>query len=288
MDYRLDFEREVIGNFIATYEQGGTPNPCIHCNRIFKYGRLIDDVLALGAEAFATGHYVRVKYNETESEYEIHRALNARKDQSYNLYHLTQETLSRLYFPLGTIDSKETVRQYFEKIHIETAKKKDSLGICFIDHKRHDVFLKEKESRAMVGGRFVDKAGNFLGYHQGIAAYTLGQKRKLAEGLSGKYVVIDISSKTNEVTLGEESDLLKYEIHAKAFNLINSYHAFPLKVKVIVSQWSEVYEGILMPHDDGSAHIKFEKPVRAPSCGQAVVCYQDSLLIGGGVITQVM
>ncbi len=286
LDYRKDFQQEVIGNFIETYEHGGTPNPCIQCNRIFKYGRLIDDAIKLGAEAFATGHYVRVIYNPSTSEYEIHRALNARKDQSYNLYHLSQDILSKLYFPLGTIESKDTVRQYFEKVHFETANKKDSLGICFIEHKKHDVFLKDLQSSAMRPGSFVDKYGNLLGDHQGIACYTLGQKRKLAEGLSGKYVVTGISPETNEVILGDETDLEKYELKSNSFNLINSYHQFPLKVQAIVSQWSEVYEGELSIQDDGAAVITFDSPVRAPSCGQALVCYQDSLLIGGGIITQ--
>ncbi len=287
LDYRKDFEEVIIGNFIETYEKGHTPNPCLHCNRIFKYGRLIEDAINLGAEAFSTGHYVRVHYNDVQHEYELHRAVNARKDQSYNLYHLTQETLSKLYFPLGNIDSKETVRQHFEKVHIKTAQKKDSLGICFISHKQHTRFLRELNSSAMMRGCFVDKSGNFLGYHQGIASYTLGQKRKLADELSGKFVVIDILPESNAVVLGEENDLLKYKLTAKSFNLVNSYHTFPLKVQVIVSQWSAVYEGILTPYSDGSAEITFESPVRAPSCGQAMVCYQYSLLIGGGIITQV-
>ncbi|GAU76764.1 aminomethyltransferase beta-barrel domain-containing protein [Fusibacter sp. 3D3] len=124
-------------------------------------------------------------------------------------------------------------------------------------------------------------------YHQGIASYTLGQKRKLAEELSGKFVVIGISAETNTVILGGESDLFKYKLTAESFNLINSYHTFPMKVQVIVSQWSAVYEGILMPQPDGSAEITFQSPVRAPSCGQAMVCYQDTLMIGGGIITQV-
>lgn len=182
MDYREAFQNHVISEFIKTYEAGHTPNPCIRCNCLFKYGQLIDDVKALGADAFSTGHYAKIQFNQDSKEFEIHMAVNRRKDQSYNLFHLSQETLAMLHFPLGDVKSKDSVRDIFQSVNIETAKKKDSLGICFIEHKQHELYLNSANSSAMKSGEIVDKSGKFLGYHQGIAGYTVGQKKDSLKG----------------------------------------------------------------------------------------------------------
>lgn len=303
LDYREAFKSQVIHAFIAQYEQGLTPNPCILCNRVFKYGKLIEDCVALGADFFATGHYVRVDYDATLGEYQLFRAKNRSKDQSYNLYHLSQETLSRLVLPLGTKASKDEVRAHFAALNLELAQKKDSLGICFIEHKNHSLFLSEIQSPAMQKGNFIDKDGHVLGYHDGTAGFTIGQKRRLGvdlkgQYLNGKYVVTELRPSTNEVVLGTEDDLSVYEITCSDFKVVSptlknqliaethKTNPAPLDVEVIVSQWSTVYQGKLsLCEDPSNAKLLFEMPVRAPAKGQALVCYIGERLIGGGIIS---
>lgn len=287
MDYRAAFQSQVVSEFIRTYEAGHTPNPCIKCNRLFKYGQLIKDVKRLGAEAFSTGHYAKVHFNRNLEEYEIHMASNRRKDQSYNLFHLNQETLSMLRFPLGDMGSKDAVRALFQSVNVETAKKKDSLGICFIEHKQHELYLKSIDSSAMKPGNVVDKSGNFLGYHQGIAGYTVGQKKGLPERESGKYVTIGVDAVNNQVIVGDEADLIKYVIKSNDFNFISNHQKLPQTVSVKVSQWSTVYTGQLSSLSEEQIIIRFQEPVRAPALGQAVVCYEGTKLIGGGTIHEV-
>ena len=320
LDYRALFKTEIIDAFVQAYELGQTPNPCIICNRIFKYGKLISDSLKLVAEYFATGHYAKSLFNSETGEYEIYRPENLKKDQTYNLYHLNQETLKHLIFPLGTMASKDQVRERFADYHLEIAEKKDSMGICFIEHKNHTEFLKEIGSAAMKRGHFLDQSGHCLGTHTGTANFTIGQKRRLGKDLkgqylNGKYVVTALDAQTQTVVLGEEKDLLYHSISCDAFSLISPHmqgeflHAFKMEnkkhtfvVTVIVSQWSAAYMGQLSidfiedtseihsPTDSiqkikTAACITFESPVRAPSKGQALVCYIENRLIGGGIIT---
>lgn len=333
LDYRTYFNDLVIKNFHDAYAQGNTPNPCLICNEKLKYGRLIEDAVAHGAEYFSTGHYAKCVYNQDTGEYELYRSENKRKDQSYNLYHLNQETLSRLIFPLGDMESKAAVRETFASYHLELAEKKDSMGICFIEHKNHALYLKEHSHPAMSPGDFVLTTGEIVGHHQGTAHFTIGQKRRLGKDLNGqylngKYVVTELNAHSQIVTLGSEEDLLYHTIDCEDFNLISpklqasllqeSPDENTLEVSVIVSQWSAVYEGKLcivksdelfkpeltvevgeIIHSNSSkttcllenkkiktaARLTFESPVRAPSKGQALVCYIGDRLIGGGIIT---
>ncbi|HAS74269.1 MAG TPA: tRNA 2-thiouridine(34) synthase MnmA [Clostridiales bacterium UBA8960] len=305
LDYRAAFESLIIGTFIKEYEQGLTPNPCILCNKTFKYGQLIADCVRLGADYFATGHYAKVDFNRNlgpEGEFLVQRADNRRKDQSYNLYHLDQDTLKRLIFPLGTVKSKDDVRKRFAALHVELSEKKDSLGICFIEHKNHVAFLRERDSKAMRRGTFVSKENQILGYHDGTARFTTGQKRRLGQDLNGqylngKYVVVSMDPEKSEVVLGTESDLLYDVVRCAAFNVISpqleshllTSNANSVDVDVVLSQWSTVYKGRLKLErqsgtNDRIAHVVFERPVRAPARGQALVCYKDDVLVGGGII----
>ena len=297
LDYRDLFDKTVIKPFIKAYEQGFTPNPCIFCNKQLKYGKLIEDAVALGADYFATGHYVRCEKDPRSGEYRILKAKNRQKDQSYNLYHLSQETLSRLMFPIGEVNSKEEVRTAFSELSLELSKKKDSLGICFIDHKDHALYLKNLQNNGMAPGRFIDASGQLLGYHDGYAQFTIGQKRRLGKDLkgsylNGRYVVTHIHSDSRDVVLGSEEDLLSHKIIYEDFHIQSptlestlSQTDRQLDVSVIVSQWSAVYSGKLS-YDPTSRKgtLTFEHPVRAAAKGQALVCYDGEVLIGGGII----
>lgn len=308
MDYRSLFKSKIIDAFLNDYEQGLTPNPCILCNRHLKYGKLIDDSIALGAAYFATGHYARCQRVDgtqelgEQGEFQILRAENRKKDQSYNLYHLNQDKIGRLLFPLGTAKSKDEVRKRFSALNIELSEKKDSLGICFISHKNHTLYLAENGNASMTSGTFLSTSGEVLGYHNGTGHFTIGQKRKLGKDLNGqylngKYVVVAIHPESGQVILGAESDLMHHSVSCSAFNIISpslkdkllSGTLPSLNVEVVLSQWSEIYNGILHLHgtqgaDLPNATLSFDTPVRAPAKGQALVCYVGDVLIGGGII----
>lgn len=307
-DYRSTFKSLIIDPFLNDYAQGFTPNPCILCNRYLKYGKLIEDSVALGATYFATGHYARCQRVEqtqelgVKGEFQILRAENRKKDQSYNLYHLSQEIIGRLLFPLGSAKSKEEVRKRFSALNLELSEKKDSLGICFIEHKNHTLFLAENKSSSMTGGSFLSTSGELLGYHNGTGHFTIGQKRRLGKDLNGqylngKYVVVSIHPESGQVILGSETDLMYDTVSCHSFNIISPSLRDKLlngaldsvRVEVVLSQWSEVYSGVLRLHADQSsdmlrATLSFETPVRAPAKGQALVCYKEDVLVGGGLI----
>ena len=284
MDYQKDFEALVIRPFIQAYESGLTPNPCVFCNRALKYGKLISDSLALGADGFATGHYVRIHFNPQTKEYEVLKAVHERKDQSYHFFHLDQRVLSRLIMPIGMMPSKDAVRKHISGVSFEAAAKKDSMGICFIPQGNHALYLKQHKSSAMQAGLFVDKNHKRLGTHLGIAGYTIGQKRRLGPDLSGKYVVTKICPKTNTISLGNEQDLLTHKISLNAFHFTQASDKIKPKIPVQVklSQWSQTYEGILLKTPSGYT-LTFHSPVRALAPGQAIVCYDGDRLVGGQI-----
>ena len=296
LDYRNAFKEKVITPFIDAYEFGRTPNPCLYCNKHFKYGQLISDCIQLGADFFATGHYVKCEFDTASGEYILKKAGYEKKDQSYNLYHLDQNILSKLIFPLGFANSKEEVRAHFSKLNVTLSQKKDSLGICFIAHKNHRRFLKEVESSSSIQGDFINLQGEVLGTHSGFGHYTIGQKRRLGMGrdgqyLNGRYVVVAIHPETNHVVLGNEDSLLYNEVFCSEFNLISpslktqlSNDTQGISITAVLSQWSEKYQGKLFISASG-ARVSFETPVRAPSQGQAMVCYKEDVLIGGGIIS---
>ncbi len=293
-DYRHDFDTCVIGDFIDAYEKGYTPNPCVTCNRHFKYDRLIKDSLALGCDYFATGHYAHVTYNDQDGYYHIYKAHAKEKDQSYNLYHLSQEVIKHLIFPLAHARSKKDVREKFAEVATPLSEKKDSLGICFIPRGSHTLYLKSRQSSAAIEGRFVDIHGKILGTHRGLCHYTIGQKRGLGQVQTGQHFVIDKKPLTNEIVLGEEALLYHTSVQLKQFNLIRPVDHFPLKVSIKVSQWSTLYEGqlVLNTQQDNAKDdtipevvtVIFDRPVRAPAPGQSLVCYIHDELIGGGII----
>ncbi|KNF08972.1 tRNA-specific 2-thiouridylase MnmA [Gottschalkia purinilytica] len=283
VDFRDEFEDVVIKYFKETYEKGKTPNPCLKCNKFFKYGKLMDFCKSIGSDFFATGHYARKIYDEKTDTYKLLKAISSRKDQSYNLFQLSQEDLKYLIFPIGEFNSKEEVRKKaLTKLNI-VSKKSDSTGICFIEHKKLGRYLKEVNSSSVKEGNFVDKEGNILGTHKGLAYYTIGQKRKLGENLSFNYVVTKIDSEKNEIILGSEKDLITTKLVLKDTNFINPNIVLPFDSDIKVSQWSEVYRGKVL-EKDGDIVIEFYDPVRAPAPGQAAVFYIGDEVIGGGFI----
>ena len=295
IDYREDFERHVIKPFIKAYESGQTPNPCLYCNKSLKYGKLLEKALMLGAEKFATGHYANILYDEITETYTIKRALNERKDQSYNLYQLTQNELKYLLLPLGTVASKDALRASFAKHHQTHVNKKESQGICFISRGGPSHFLKSRGSTASQKGAFISEDGALLGWHKGISGYTIGQKKGIAIHHESSLVVTGINGECNTVMLGKEASLYTDVLHIDSFNFLAPHlkkmaSAHPISVRVKTSQWSPFYEGLLSvaPEETSRVTLYLKTPARAVTLGQAIVCYQGDVLIGGGKLASTL
>ena len=282
--YVLNFEQEfaatVVDYFCQEYLRGRTPNPCLACNEHVKFRRLLAKALALDADYLATGHYSRIERNG--SGYELWRARDEGKDQSYVLYVLGQEELPRLLFPLGDY-TKADVRRIAAELRLPVADKPDSEEICFIPRGDYRRFLAERFPQQP--GDIVDGDGRILGRHQGIGGYTVGQRRGLpARGGEEPLYVVGLDPNRNVVTVGHHDELLSDTLWAEDVSFVSGEApAGPLAMDAKIRYRSEAAPALLTVAD-GHAEVRFERPQRAITPGQAVVFYQGSRVLGGGII----
>jgi len=275
------FTREVIGNFITEYRQGRTPNPCVFCNKHVKFGALWDFGKTLGFDYFATGHYAKVR--EKDGRYLLYRADSAQKDQSYVLYTLTQDVLSKLLLPLGQYD-KSVVRAKARELGLVAADRPDSQDICFIPDGDYRAFLKRQGVLAKPGN-FVDQNGRVLGRHEGLPFYTVGQRKGLGIALGHPVYVTALRVNTNEVVLGTEADLLWQRLVAEGCNFIPFDRLIePLEVTAKVRYKAKATSAVISPLAEGGTAVVFQEPEKAVTPGQSVVFYQDEMVVGGGII----
>ncbi|MCI0708412.1 MAG: tRNA 2-thiouridine(34) synthase MnmA [Ignavibacteriae bacterium] len=288
VDFRKAFGKEVIDNFVAEYLRGRTPNPCIICNREIKWGELLRKADALGADFIATGHYAQVRFNSERKRYVVSQSLDLRKDQSYALWALSQQALSRTMFPLGAQLKKET-RRLAEQFGLRTASKRESYEICFVPDNKYERFLKERVPQLeteVVNGDIVWE-GKVVGRHRGYPFYTVGQRKGI--GAYGEPVyVTQIESETNTVHIGREEDLLQRELVAENVNFIGIERLEnPLRVDAAV-RYKDVHSpATLYPLHGGAVRVVFDEPKKAITPGQSVVFYEGSDVLGGGVIDRI-
>ncbi len=278
------FDEKVVGRFIAAYETGATPNPCIDCNRFIKFGKLFQRAEELGFDCVVTGHYASVEYNENENRYLLKKAPDINKDQSYVLYSLTQRQLAKTVFPLGEM-TKEQVRALAEEMGFINARKHDSQDICFVPDGDYARFIEEYTGKSYPGGDFVDESGKVLGRHKGIIRYTVGQRKGLGLALPQPMYVKEKNLEENKVVLCPNSELFSRELLAGELNLI----AFdkieqPLRVSARVRYNQKEQPATVYQLDDSTIRVVFDVPQRAISKGQAVVLYDGDYVLGGGTI----
>jgi len=285
-DGTKEFRDSVAHPFIAAYENGDTPNPCICCNRHIKFGLLLDKAIAMGCSHIATGHYARIQ--EKDGRYLLYKAADESKDQSYFLACLDQQQLSRILLPLGEL-TKAQVRQIALEQGFVTARKKDSQDICFIPDGDYKAFMERYTCKTYPAGDYLDLSGKVIGKHSGAVGYTLGQRKGLGIALGEPAYVCAKDMQANTVTLGADKDLFRDTLYAKdwrwmPFDRLEK----PMEVLAKVRYRHTPQPATVYPVEDGTAKVVFQQPQRAITTGQAVVLYQGDMVIGGGTITKVL
>lgn len=279
-NFKDEFEKKVIDKFISTYEAGGTPNPCIDCNRYLKFEKLMKRMEELQYDCVVTGHYADIEY--VNGRYMLKKGKDLSKDQSYVLYSLTQYQLEHTVFPLGKY-SKEEIREIAEKNGFINAKKRDSQDICFVPDGDYSKFIEQYKGKIYPCGDFVDKQGNVLGKHNGLIRYTIGQRKGLNISLGHPVYVISKDIESNTVVLGSNEDLNKKSLTARDFNWIAQKPDD--KISCFAKTRYNMREVPCVAYCDGDrVVVEFDEPVRAITPGQAVVLYDGDYVLGGGTI----
>lgn len=285
-NFTEDFGTQIMDRFVCAYENGFTPNPCIDCNRYMKFEKLMKRAKELDYDYVVTGHYARIE--EQDGKFLLKKAIDEKKDQSYVLYSLTQEQLAHTLFPLGGM-TKPQIREMAEEQGLINARKHDSQDICFVQDGDYAKFIEQYTGRKSKPGDFVDMEGNILGRHKGIIHYTLGQRRGLGIPAAARLYVCDISPKTNQVVLGSNEDLFHTELTAEKVNLISCESLKePMRLKAKIRYRHPEQDAVAWQTEDGVLHVRFDKPQRAITKGQAVVLYDGDIVVGGGVIESCM
>jgi tRNA-specific 2-thiouridylase len=277
-----DFRSKVIDKFIASYESGITPNPCIDCNHYMKFAKLFDRAKILNCQYIVTGHYARI--TQDVSGYHLKKALDSSKDQSYVLYSMTQEQLAHTIFPLGKLRKTET-RKIAEENGFRNAHKPDSQDICFVPDGNYAKIIELHTGKKSTPGKFIDTKGKILGTHKGIIHYTLGQHKGLGLSLPYTVYVTRINPANNTVVLGPQAGLFNDRALVKEFNWISGKppkDSIRCRAKIRYrqpEQWVKV-----TPKSDERVELTFDEPQRAITPGQAAVIYDGDEVLGGGVI----
>ncbi|GHU52126.1 tRNA-specific 2-thiouridylase MnmA [Clostridia bacterium] len=271
------FEEYVIDHFVDTYMNGGTPNPCIECNRKIKFEKMLERAEVLGFDYIATGHYAKIENGQ------LKRAVDTSKDQTYVLYMLTKNMLAKTLFPLGDY-TKTQIRQIAEENDFINAKKKDSQDICFVPDGDYSEFIYSKTKTNFPQGSFLDLQGNILGKSENHIKYTIGQRKGLGIAIGKPAYVIAKNVENNTVTLGNDEDLFTCTLIANDLNLL-TYISENTLITAKTRYSQKASEAILKVNGD-TATVKFLTPQRAITKGQAVVFYDGNTVIGGGSIVE--
>ena len=286
LNFKKDFGR-VIDYFVDEYNAGRTPNPCVRCNDWLKFGKLMAYADSINAKYVATGHYARVRHADRPSgRPQLLRGFDARKDQSYVLFGTPLDRLARMLLPIGGFE-KDQVRQLAQQRDLPVFDKPDSQEICFVPDNNYARLIERRTPDAVGSGDVLDRRGRVVGQHNGHQRFTIGQRRGLSVSLGHPVYVIEKDPMANTVTLGEKQDLLATGLNADQANwLIDPPIDQSLRCQVKIRYNSVPVPGWVQTLDGDRLQVTFDHPQPAISPGQAVVCYQDDRVIGGGWISE--
>ena len=275
-DLKEEFKEEIVQNFITAYKQGKTPNPCVLCNRLFKFGLFYKKALELGADYISTGHYARVKNNR------LMMSLADGKDQSYFLCQIKKEILPKVLFPLNEFQSKEEIRTLARKYQLPVSEKKDSQEVCFIPNDDYKTFLK-KNGQEEVEGKIILTDGTVLGNHKGLFNYTIGQRKGLNISYKEPLYVIQLDIKNNNLIVGTNNELFNQELIATNMNyLVEKDEFFKTKLFAKIRSRGNLEEVDTVTEEQNRLKIKFKDKLRAITPGQLIVFYNENKECLGG------
>ena len=283
-NYKEEFKKYVIDDFINCYSNCKTPNPCIECNKYMKFGIMYEKAKEMGCEYIATGHYAKTEYSEKYGRWVLKKSNAGKKDQSYVLWNIPKDLIEHVVFPLGSFESKDEIRKLASENSLKVANKPDSEDICFIPDGNYKKFLENNSEIKPQKGNIVNSKGEVLGKHTGLYNYTIGQRKGLGISNPVPLFVLGFNPLKNEVIVGEESELYKKEILVTDINLLlvdeinewlevtvkTRYSAKEAKAKIIV--------------EGSNIKVIFDEPQKAITPGQSAVFYTDDIVVGGGKI----
>ncbi len=274
-----EFSENVVDYFVAEYSRGRTPNPCLPCNEHVKFRALLQRAEAMEARYLATGHYAQVV--ESQGVYRLYRARDEAKDQSYVLYMLGQRDLARVRFPISAFE-KDEIRELATEMGLPNASKPDSADICFLPTADYRDFIAERMPQT--AGNVVDSDGSVVGRHEGVARFTIGQRRGLGVDVGEKRYVTSIDPQLNVITIGPEDALLSNGLRAEALSWVSGIPpADEFEAGVRIRYQTPVQPATVRMTETG-ADVRFREPQRAIAAGQAAVFYRDDEVLGGGII----
>jgi tRNA-uridine 2-sulfurtransferase len=281
LNLEKDFETTVVAPFVATYLRGETPSPCILCNNYVKFQHLVERAVGIGADRVATGHYARVRYDATLGRWILLRGRDRKKDQSYFLFGLTQEQLSKTLFPLGDL-TKPEVRDIARRANLPTSEKAESQEICFVEGRSYAEFVEQYAALpANTEGEIVNEDGKVVGRHAGIHKYTVGQRKGLVATGTPQYVV-RVEPETNRVFIGNDPRSSRFAIRDANWIAIEKLTE-PVRCEVQIRNRFEP-KPATVSLVDGQVTVEFDEPQRAITPGQGAVFYWDDVVVGGGWI----
>jgi tRNA-specific 2-thiouridylase len=284
IDAQAEFAQGVVLDFVSEYRSGRTPNPCIKCNDIIKFHLLLDYARSNGFGFLATGHYARIAQDQAIFRFLLKKGIDSDKDQSYFLYRLTQEQMQSILFPLGEI-RKVDVRKLARERALPAAERPESQEICFVPDNNYRSFLKEHAPETLRPGDMVMTDGKVVGRHNGIAFFTVGQRRKLGVAAGARLYVVRVEPTTNRVVVGKLSELRTEEMTVSSLNFIPfDKLRTPMNVTVKIRYRSPFEPATIEPMGAGRIRVVFDKAVIGACPGQAAVFYDGDVVLGGGII----
>ena len=283
-DYKEQFKKHVIDDFINCYKNCKTPNPCIECNKYLKFGFMYEKAKELGCNYIATGHYAKTEYSEEYGRWVLKKSNAGSKDQSYVLWNIPKELIEHVIFPLADFESKDEIREIARKNNLKVANKPDSEDICFVPDGNYKKFLENNSDIKPKKGNIVNSKGEILGEHTGLYNYTIGQRKGLGISYKVPLFVLGFNKDRNEVIVGEENELYKKEIRVGDINLLLVDEITePMEVYGKTRDSSKVAKATITQEND-EIKVVFNEPQRAITPGQSAVFYVGDIVLGGGKI----
>lgn len=285
LNYKKEFQKYVIDDFIKCYQCTKTPNPCIECNKHIKFDLFYKKAMELGCDYISTGHYAKTEFSENYGQYVLKKSNAVAKDQTYFLYGMPKEVISKMIFPLQNYTDKSEIRKIAETYGLQVAKKPDSQEVCFIPNNKYTEFLLQNMEKTPKKGNIVTTKGEILGMHNGLIYYTIGQRKGLGISYKEPLYVVDLNEEKNQVIVGTEEELYKTELYASEINfLLFDKLEYEMEVTAKIRYRAKEAKAKIIPMEEDKIKVKFDEPQRAITRGQSVVFYKDDIVVGGGKI----